>query len=192
MHFPAPRLIVDKANGITVIGYKDSVVFPISVSVPQGNENVVAAGSFQFGACRSVCVIQQVEFNEVLPAHLDIWEDQITKARASATDRVDAKAKGLRFSCHFRPDNGGSFNLSAVVEPEVLPNADVKLAPEYPDDEVWFSEIKTQVLADGTVGLDANMKHSGGYFPSIDRSKLTVTLVTPDSATEYSSCSGST
>ena len=191
MHFPRPGLIVDEDAGVSVIGYKDSVVFPVAVSVADPGHVSLVAGSFEYGVCRDVCIPERAEFRAELAADLNIMIDEITMARSSVPDRVDAAGSGLRFTCRFRPTGSNEFQLSAEIETGLMPPAQLAAVPEYPDPQIWFSDLDTELARDGTVRLSARMAHLDGHLPAIDRSKLYVTVVTAQSATEYTGCRSS-
>ncbi len=190
--FPAPRLIADAASGVSVIGYRDSVVFPVTVSVADPGAAAFVAGNLEFGVCRDVCVPERVEFRAELAADLDILNSEIVMARGSAPDRIDAAAAGLRFRCRFRPAGNNQFLLTAEIETGLAPAAALAAVPEYPDSRIWFSDLESGLSPNGAVRLSARMAHLGGHLPAIDRSKLNVTIVTAQSATVYSGCRSST
>ena len=186
MHFPAPRLIVDSDVSDSVIGYTHHVVFPIVVNIPNPPVSSIASGQFTFGVCEQVCIPHSVNFQASLAADADIWVDEITDARASHVKTSDAP-----FFCQIRPNKEGELTLLGRLETELGPPVEVAVVPEYPDSKIWFSNTTSSISADGGINFQSRLHHprSASTF-GIERSRLEVTMITPESAIMFSNCNG--
>ena len=189
IHFPAPRLIIDQANETTVVGYQNQVVFPVVIDIPDPDAPAIVAGNFEFGVCAKVCIPERVEFRAELAADLDIWIDEITAARSRQVEMANTTNLVPQFNCQIRLYGNGRMDFSSSIETAFRPPMDVLVMPEYPDPNLWFSDMETTLLRDGTVQFHARINHSqNSSLYRIERGKFKVTVVTPERAIQYSGC----
>ena len=191
VHFPEPRLITDNYSEVSIIGYIDNVIFPITVDVIDADHPVFVSGSLDLGICRDVCIPESIDFNAELSANLDIMIDSITAAQSSTPDKVDVTTEGFHFICRIKPINTNEYSLLAEIRTTIKPPTEYAVAIEYKQIPVWFGTIATELGGDGMMKLNTHITDPNGQFRVIDRSKLNAVVVTKESATEYSGCKGS-
>lgn len=190
-HFPEPAIILDELGIFPVIGYKDSVIFPITLSVPNASKDSYVSGIFRFGVCREVCIPKQIEFNTKLAADLDIRIDEITAAQSSAAKKINASTDGEHFICRFMPIGKNEFMLIAEIDIDTHSPTLFEAVPEYQNNRIWFDKTQSELESGGRLKLTSRLTHLDDNVFAIDRSKLTITFITNKSATEYSGCRGS-
>lgn len=190
-HFPEPTIVKDELGIIPVIGYKDRVIFPITLSIPNVGEDSYVSGVFRFGVCREVCIPEQIEFNTELAADLDIRIDEITAAQSSATKKINASTNGKHFICIFKPIEKNEFMLIAEIDIDLHSATLFKAVPEYQNNRTWFDKTQSNLEFSGRLKLTSRLTNLDDNVFAIDRSKFTITVITEQSATEYSGCRGS-
>lgn len=189
IHFPAPRLIIDQESETAVVGYQNQVVFPVVIDIPDPDAKAIVAGDFEFGVCDKVCIPERIQFRAELAADLNIWVDEITAAQGRKVKMADTPNLAMQFNCQIRPYGNGKMDFSSKIETNFRPPTDVLALPEYPDPNLWFSDMATTLLSDGTVQLHARINHSQNQSVyGVERGKLKVTVVTPEKAIQYSGC----
>ena len=187
-HFPQPRLLFDDISGATILGYEGSVVFPIEIPIYQPSLLASLAGKLDYGVCREVCLPESFQFSAELPPSDVISIDEIVAALNAAPKQINAVEAGLIFRCALRPVDGNRFSASALLAAEVSDTGSVAAVFEYPDPLVWFSDPVIGLSGDSLMRVDSTMLYFGDHLPAVERSKLSLTIVTPDSATEYTAC----
>ena len=190
MHFPEPRLIDSEKSGLPVVGYSHKVIFPVTFEISEGDALAQIAGIFEFGVCQDICIPQRVEFRADLPASLDLMIDDITAAQSSKIKRIDPVDARLPFSCQFRPFGSDELLLSAVIDTDLTEGEKLAAIPEYPDPDMSFLDLESHLADHGRVEIAARTVHRNGAVRAIDRSKLSIILVTKQGATEYRGCQG--
>ncbi len=63
--FPAPHQLVDKSG--TTYGYKDRVLFPISITPKVATEPVVLKLAASYGVCQDICIPAEAAFTITVP-----------------------------------------------------------------------------------------------------------------------------
>lgn len=77
--YPAPHRIHDKAGD--VVGYKDSVLFPVLVKAKDPTKPVTLDAKVSYGVCKDICVPAEAELQLVVPPDVGTSED-LTNALA--------------------------------------------------------------------------------------------------------------
>ena len=190
VHFPQPKLLIDEGTGATILGYEDSVVFPIEIPVREPGSHASISGQMDYGVCREVCLPESFRFSAELPASDIVSADEIVAALSAAPKRINAAEVDLTFFCAIRPLKDNEFAISARLGAGVSETERVAAVFEYPDPLAWFSDSVSGVAGDKLMHIDSTMVYFGDHLPAIDRSRLSLTIVTPDSATEFNGCRG--
>ncbi len=183
IHYPNPTLIVDPDAAISIIGYRDEVVFPIIVDVPNPNAPVRVAGLFEFGICDDICIPEQIQFRAELGAELSIWVDEIIRVLDNKMVTVVRP-----FDCRLRPSEDHHFILDGQIKTDFRPPLAIAALPDYLHPHVEFSDIKSSLSDDGTVRLQARIDSSEASILGIERSKIKIVVVTENQAIEYTGC----
>lgn len=119
--YPAPHRLHDKAGD--VVGYKNGVLFPVSVKPIDASKPVTLHGKVSYGVCKDVCIPAEAELQLVIPPDVgtsDTLTDVLTripgmKPRAG----IDPALAGWRLD-----QNSGKPKLVLNIETATLPTAD--------------------------------------------------------------------
>lgn len=179
--WPAPAVFL--SNGMQTIGYHDQLVLPIEVVAIDPGRPVHLSAQIELGICRDIC----------MPASLSLT------AEIAAPGRPDATIKA---ALRQRPVTGPAAGLAAIgctVEPIAdglrltarltLPaqGARETVAFETGDPAVWVAEAVSQRQGGELVAMTELVAPSGQPF-SLDRSAVTVTVISEAGAIEVQGC----
>lgn len=127
VRFPVPHRLVDKAGA--AIGYKDHVVFPVSVKAEDPGKPVDLKLKVAYGACKDICIPAEAELALTLPPDASESTDlaeALTRVPGDAGER-DPKLSAWRIDEQGKPklvlevaDPGGSGGDAFLSGPESL------------------------------------------------------------------------
>ncbi len=188
LHYPSPRLFEDAASQIPILGYENSVVFPIEVPVDSLATTAGVSGSLEFGICREVCIPSSFEFQVELPPDHTVSIDAIVAAINDKPRLVAASQTDVQFTCRFVPNQDSSLQVSVLLDTGSPIPENYLVLFEYPDPLSGFH--KTDTLSKFPTSILANTEM---YFwekrpPPIDRSLVNLILATSENTTIYTGC----
>ncbi|WP_431298546.1 protein-disulfide reductase DsbD domain-containing protein [Tabrizicola sp. BL-A-41-H6] len=181
IHWPAPSVF--QTNGMQSIGYHDEVTLPVEVTAIDPSLPMRLSATVDLGVCDEIC----------LPASLTLTTDLIAPGASDATIKaalarrpataseagvtsvsctVDPIADGLRITANIAmPRSGG---------PETV-------AFETADPTVWVAESTASRDGNHLTAMTEMVAQSGTPF-ALDRSKVTVTVLSDNGAVEIRGC----
>ena len=172
LHWPAPELI--ESEGSQTLGYHDRLVLPLTALPADPDRPVDLAARIDLGLCETICV----------PAHLALTAPA---PGAAADPRITAAmqaaplpAAGPLPECRISPISDGMQVRLTLPAQSAASAAAMELDGA---EAVWASGA---VIADGTVTADF-VPASGKPF-DLDPSRIVLTLIHPEGATEHRGC----
>ncbi len=175
-HWPSPQVIT--LNGLMSIGYLDELVLPVEVVPVDPAKPVTLALKMDLGICHDIC----------MPAHLTFSAD-LAGAGAADTRISSALAAGPRTakaaSCTVEPITDGLRVTARITLP--VQGADETVVFETPDPRVWVATAQTTRQGAVLISQTDLVPPDGAPF-ALDRSGVTVTVLTSDHSVEIRGC----
>lgn len=182
IHWPTPTVF--HTNGLQSIGYHDQLVLPIEVTPVDPGKPMRLTAQVDLGICDQIC----------LPASLSLSADL---ARPGAPDPVisaaldhrpaSAKEAGVdKVACTVDPIADG-LRLTATINMPARGGVEV-VAFETADPTVWVAASAVSRTGNQLVAVTELVAHSGAAF-ALDRSALTLTILSDGEAVEIHGCS---
>ncbi|MDM7933386.1 protein-disulfide reductase DsbD domain-containing protein [Tabrizicola sp.] len=181
IHWPRPSVF--EVNGLQTIGYHNRLVLPLEVTAIDPARPVLLAVQVELGVCDDICLPASLTLASELTTP-GAPDDSISNALAQraetageagvtrVTCTIDPIADGLRLTARLRlPDPG---------TPEVV-------AFETSDPAVWVAEAITQREGGDLVSMTEMVAPDGVPF-ALDRSEVTMTVLSKGSAVEVRGC----
>lgn len=180
-HWPAPSVF--DANGMQTIGYHDRLVLPIEVVPIDPSLPVGLAVTVQLGVCENICIPASIA--------LEGWLQAPGAADASISAALDARAETAseagvrRVACTVDPIADG-LRLTARID---LPDPRVPevVAFETRDPTIWIAAAGVERQGGELVAVTELVPPEGTPF-ALDRSSVTMTILTDGSAVEVKGC----
>lgn len=182
--WPAPQVFYE--YGMRSIGYKSSIVLPLTIQPKQNGREIHLEGRMRLGVCADVCVPYEIDIASTLleadqsptPAIAAALASRPYNARdgevQSAVCRVTPTEDGMRVEAHINlPHTGG--REVAVIEPGL------------PD--IWTGESQTARQGRTLVAVSDLMHLDGDPF-SVDRSRVRITVIGSDYSVDIRGCTG--
>lgn len=181
IHWPTPEVF--EAGGMQTIGYKEYLVLPVEVMPADPGKPVRLSMALDLGVCDEIC----------LPARVDLRSDLVAPGapddaiRAALEDRaVTAREAGVTdVACQIDPITDGLRLTARVRLPD--PGLPEVVAFETADSAVWVAAAVTQREGGELVATTELVPPSGAPF-ALDRSGVTMTILTPGNAVEVRGC----
>lgn len=170
-HWPAPEVF--ESAGLRTLGYHDRLVLPFTV-IPQNQDKPVKiAAHVLLGVCSNVCI--PVDLNLTVPSP-DNTPDPVIEAALATVPRSGSTKPACEIS---KNQDGAKVTFSA-------PEQGTEIAIENSSDaQIWVST--PQLSADGRrVSADFVASDGKPFLP--DPSAVVLTVLGPESATEYHGC----
>ncbi len=181
-HWPVPEVF--DQNGVSSIGYDDSVVFPIMLTPQNPGEPIQLRGQIDIGICEEICIPKTFSFDMILPVTGE-RDAAITAAMVNQPYSAEEANVGT-VTCVIDPSEYG-LRLTTVV------NVDRFAAKEFVvieagNDAVWVSPAN--VTRDGKkLYASVDMIHGDGDSFALDRSKVRITVLGNNEAIDIHGCS---
>lgn len=181
IHWPVPQVF--DLNGMQTIGYLDELVLPIEIEPKDPALPVKVVARVDLGVCNKICMPAAVTLSATLSgagakdaaitAALDNRPATAGEAGLAAIDcKVEPTADGLRITARIdMPAKGG---------PET-----VVFEPGHPG--IWSTEAESRRDGDRLVAVSELGASSGQPF-ALDRSALTLTVLSPGRGVEITGC----
>lgn len=172
LHWPRPEVI--ESGGERTLGYHDRLLLPIEVTPVDPGQPVDLRALVDLGLCLDICVPAQVTLQAPLAKSGPdpLIQDALAMRPQQAPDQpqcdVESIEDGMRVTARF-----------AGQAPEV--------AIELPGQPVWVSQPELSRQGDMLVAQADFVAENGKPFP-LDPSRLLLTLIDTDHATEYRGC----
>ena len=180
-HWPSPSVF--HTNGMQTIGYHDRLVLPVEVIAKDPSRPVTLAATIDLGVCRDICMPASVALSAVLSA--PGAPDPAIRAALSARPDTPAEAGVTRVACTIDPIADGLRLTAQIAMPRH--GGDETVAFETADPAVWVAEAVTDRQG-GTLVAVTDLVPPGGAPFALDRSQVTVTVISDRGAVEIAGC----
>lgn len=180
-HWPIPDVFED--NGMRSIGYTESLVIPVELSIPDAGRPAQMRGQVQIGVCHEICVPVLLDFDAVLPAG-GTRDPMIV---AALLDRpLTAREAGVGdVTCAIEPIEDGLRVTTRVDMAPMRGTEDVVI--EAGDQQVWVSQPQT--WRDGnTLFARSDMIHVNGGGFALNRSEMRITVLAGGQSVDIRGC----
>jgi len=181
IHWPAPAVF--HTNGMQSIGFHDQLILPLEVTPINPGKPMRLSAKVDLGVCDKIC----------LPARVSLAADLVQpgaadagiKAALAARPATATEAGVTRVSCTVDPIADG-LRLSASIS---LPDrgGDEVVAFETEDPSVWVAESEEIRRGTELVAVTEMVANTGTPF-ALDRSSITVTILSDGEAIEIHGC----
>jgi DsbC/DsbD-like thiol-disulfide interchange protein len=183
VHFHWPRPHVFTLNGMTTVGYKNDLVLPIEVIPVDPSQPVRLKATVDLGVCDDICIPASLTLDSVIagPGAPDAVID------AALADRpISARQAGLSgIGCAVDPISDG-LRITATMGLPAGSGAETVVF-ESGHSDVWVSEASAN-RSGGTLIASAEMVPPQGTPFALDRSGVTVTVISANRAVEIRGC----
>lgn len=181
IHWPAP--IAFHTNGYQTIGYRGGVILPLEVVAKDPSRPVVLRARLDLGICRDICMPASVDLDARLipPGTPDAAIRAALAARPATAD--EAGVSGV--TCAVEPISDGLRVTATLTVPKQGGNE--ALAFETADPRIWVSEALARRQGSKMVASAELVGPTGQPF-ALDRSTLTLTVISDSGAVEIRGC----
>lgn len=180
VHWPRPSVF--HLNGMQTVGYHDQLVLPLEVVPDDPGRPVALRLRAELGVCKDIC----------MPAALDLSADLTpgggeAAIRAALADQpVSAGRAGLQaVHCEVEPIRDGLRVIARMDLP--AQGAEETVVFESGLSGIWVSEAQT-TREGGRLTATADMVPPDAAPFALDRSAITLTVITADRAVEIRGC----
>lgn len=184
IHWPRPQ--IQHAFGLTNLGYKDSVVFPVEITPADPAVPTEITLALSYGVCEDVCI----------PAHSTDSLSADRKSYASATRSIEAALATSPLSAEAAGISSLTCTLDPSTEPPQVTAAFSFNAPPMADpfpvfetgSEITFLRPLSTATKGNTLTVLTKLDHYGKSEPELDFETLRITLLDAYSAIEITGC----
>lgn len=181
LHWPAPSVF--HTNGLQSIGYHDRLILPVEVTAIDPTKPVHLSARIDLGICDDICLPASLSLSTdlTLPGAPDpairaaLAQRAATPAEAGVTGiacAVEPIADGLRLTASIRVPGSGRNEVVAF---------------ETADPSIWIAESIERRDGGSLIAVTELVDRSGAPF-ALDRSAVTVTVLTDRGAIELRGC----
>ena len=181
LHWPVPD--VSHINAMRTIGYEDTVVIPVEVSLKDATAPARMAGQVQIGICEDICVPVLLSFDATLPAQGS--RDPAIVASLIDRPRTAQEASVGAVVCRLAPSADG-MQVTARIEMPAF-GRDEEVVIEAGDQRIWVSEPDTW-REGGALYAQSDMVHVEGGGFALDRSAMRITLIAGGQSVDIRGC----
>lgn len=180
-HWPVPEVF--HQNDMRSIGYSDSVVIPVELTIPNSGQDARMRGQIQIGVCEEICVPVLLNFDAVLPAG-GTREPSIV---AALLDRpqTEREAGVGAVTCTLDPIEDGMRITTRVAMAPMSASEDVVI--EAGDQQVWVSEPQTWREGNALYARSDMIHVNGGGF-ALNRSQVRITVLAGGQSVDIQGC----
>ena len=180
-HFPVPHVYED--FGIRSIGYEDSVIFPLRLTVPDDGSTVSMAGQIEIGVCDDICIPVTLDFAALLPPVGA--SDPAIMAALRDRPMTEAEAQVSAVTCRLDPISDG-LQMTAQITMASKAAQEIVVI-EVGDPQVWVSEPSISRTGT-TLSAVVDMVHLSGQPFALDRSAVRITVLGDGQAVDIRGC----
>jgi DsbC/DsbD-like thiol-disulfide interchange protein len=181
-----PTPVVFDQGGMSTIGYKDFVIFPVVMTPKRESRKIALRGTIDIGVCKDVCLPVSLDLNAEISANVTDRDPALAAAMASLpfapTDVGVSKV-----ACDLAPEDGG-FVLSTSVTMPPAGSSEFAIF-ESSDPDHWLTETKSQRSGDTLVST-GSLSSMSGMALSVNRSDIRITVLGSDYAVDIQGCTG--
>ena len=180
--FPKPKLYME--FGQEVLGYMDSVTFPVRFSVQDGSQTVPIESEFRFAVCKDVCIPLRFTISTQLDA---LQTSHISEIKAAlAKQPASPRRYGIRqIACGLTPAQTGTGYSAKLKWPADLKVQKVVL--EYPSDAVWIDPLEAS-FRNGALHVAGSLKTYGEQVVFFQRKDFRLSVLTQNALFEFKGC----
>lgn len=182
VEWPTPSVFREK--NLTTIGYKNQVVLPLIMSVPDSNAPVVYQTLIDLGVCSDVCVPAQLKLSGVIDTQAARADPAIAAALAQRPYSA-SEARVTQATCTIGMANGTLTLNAAIKLPHTGGQELVVIEAGRPD--IWVSEADTKRSGD-TLHALVDIAHVNGGPVALDRSGIRMTVLGNNQAVDIVGC----
>lgn len=181
--FHWPRPYVFTLNGMKTVGYHDELVLPIEVTPVDPARPVRLKGSVDLGVCSDICIPAALSFDSVIEGAGH--PDPLIAAALDSRPLAAAQAGLAGIGCALDPIADG-LRITATID---LPHkgGEETVVFESATAGIWVSE-SVSTRSGGTLTAAAEMVPPQGAPFALDRSGVTVTVISDARAVEIRGC----
>lgn len=184
VEWPAPAVF--DQGGMTTVGYKDFVIFPVILTPIKEKRRIDLRGELQLGVCKDVCLPVSLELDAVIEKSGSDRDPAL--AAAMAARPFDAQEVGVsNVTCKLEPDASGLALSAHVTMPSAGRNEFTVFESTDPDH--WLAEAQSERRGDTLIATSVLSSMSGQDL-MVDRSDIRITVLGSDYAVDIKGCTG--
>lgn len=183
IHWPAPSVF--HTNGMQSIGYKEQLVLPVELIPKDPTRPIRLEVSLDMGICRDICLPAEVELNAGLM--MPGTRDPLIDAALARQPKTGKEAGLSSITCAVEPIADG-LRLTATIAVPVQGKAET-VAIETADRTIWVSQAVSSRQGKVLTAVADLVPPTGQPF-ALDRSGVTVTVISDSGAVELRGCPG--
>lgn len=182
IEWPTPTVFREK--NLTTIGYKDQIILPIVINVPQKGAPVMLDTKIELGVCSDICVPAELHLKGLLDTDATRADPSI--AASLAQRPFSAKEGGVAKATCALSMMDGDLELHAAI---TLPHSGGQelVVIETGQPEIWVSEADT-TRQGNTLNARVDMAHANGGPIALDRSNIRITVLGSKHAVDIVGC----
>ncbi|MEP4196660.1 MAG: protein-disulfide reductase DsbD domain-containing protein [Aliishimia sp.] len=185
VHWPSPGIFWE--SGMRSVGYKNTVVLPLTVDPKREGEDIKLKGRMLLGICSDICVPITLDIDTTLPSLSSDRTPGIVAALANLP--FSAQEAGVTdATCRIRPTENGLAVQADITMPSAGDTEDAVIEAPLPG--VWVSEAKTERVGD-QLTITAEMMQQTGEAFAINRSDIRITVIGGRHTVDIQGCTGS-
>lgn len=185
VEWPAPTVFREK--NLTTIGYKDQVILPLVISVPQKGAPVMLKTTIDMGVCSDVCVPAELHLKGLIDT--DATRAVPAIAASLAQRPFSAKEGGVAKATCTLAFADGDLELKATIT--LPPAGDQELVViESGQPDIWVSEADTSREGNKLISK-VEMAHSSGGPIALNRSQIRMTVLGSKHSVDILGCTPS-
>lgn len=180
-HWPVPEVF--ESNGMRSIGYTETVVIPVEVTLTDPSAPAVMQGQVQIGVCDDICVPMLLDFDATLPT--TGTHDPLIVAALLDRPRTAAEAGVGAVTCAIDPIEDGLRITTRVAMPPL--RGDEAVVIETGDQQVWVSQPQTWREGEALFA-QSDMIHVNGGSIALNRSEVRITVLARGQSVDIRGC----
>lgn len=180
--WPTPNVYF--LNGLSSVGYVDSLILPIVLTPRRIGTPIRLRGSIDIGICKDVCMPATLTFKAKLSGANSAQNPDILAAMADAPQ--PAAAAGMRqINCVLTKTAEG-LRLSAKLQLPSTGQSEFAVV-ETANPEIWVAESETQ-RSGNQLSIQTELMHIEGDSFALDRAGIRITILGSNSAVDIQGC----
>ena len=182
VHWPSPGIFYEA--GMRSIGYKETVVLPLTIAPNASNRDMRLRGKMVLGVCADICIPATLDIDATVPHAASERTPQIVAALASLP--FSAGEAGVeRTVCQIAPAPDGLHLTARITMPSAgRPEAAV-IEPGAPG--IWVSEAETSRRGN-VLSVSADLMHHDSQAFALNRSDIRITVIGGSYSVDIQGC----
>ncbi|SFS63897.1 Thiol-disulfide interchange protein, contains DsbC and DsbD domains [Sulfitobacter marinus] len=182
LEWPTPTVFREK--NLKTIGYKDQVVLPLVITLPQKGAPVHLKTTIDLGVCLDVCVPAKLHLEGVIDTDATRAEPAIAASLAQRP-YTEKEAGVAKATCAIRFVNGDLELETAITLPNTGAPELVVIEAGHPD--LWVSEADS-IRRGNTLTSKVDISHSTGGPIALNRAHIRMTVLGSKHAVDIQGC----